>query len=111
MGPGIMDDQQVAPLQGGHGTVHGELVTVLAQGPGHVHRLRTGGVLLSGGGDVVVGPVNGGAHQVGGAGVHTHILLVNVLKMQHLGHQASVGPGHEPAQLTAELHALHTGGN
>ena len=49
--------------------------------------------------DVVVRAVHGGAHQVGGAGVHADIVLVDFLFMHRVGHQPAVGPGHIAAQL------------
>ena len=70
-----------------------------------------GGVLLAHDGDVVVGAVDGGAHQVGGAGVHTDILLVDVLLVEDPGDQVAVGGQHEPAQLGAQGHVAHAGGD
>ena len=111
MGPRVVDDQEVPRLQGGQRPVHGEFVAVLAQGAGDVHRLGAGDVLLPGGGDVMVGPVDGGTHQVGGAGVHSHVLLVDVLEVQHPGHQTAVGTGHKAPQLAAQAHIPHAGGD
>ena len=60
---------------------------------------------------MVVGPVDGRAHQVGGAGVHADILLVDVLLVEHPSHQMSVGGQHEAAQLGADGHIAHPGGD
>ena len=111
VGPGVVDDQQVPSLELRQHPVDGELVAVLAQGPGDVHPLRTGGVLLPGHGDVVVGAVDRRPHQVSGAGVHARVLLINMLEVEDLGHQTAVGGRHKPPQLAAQLHVPHAGGN
>ena len=63
----------------GQHPVDGKLVVVLAQAADHIVLVVAGSVLLAQHGDVVVGAVHGRAHQVGGTGVHTDILLINVL--------------------------------
>ena len=46
MGAGVVDDQQIPPLQRREHPVHGEFVAVLAQGPGDIVLVIAGGVLL-----------------------------------------------------------------
>ena len=94
MGAGVVDDQQIAHVDLGQHPVHRKFVVVLAQGPGNVVLVVAGGVLLTHDGDVVVGPIHGGPHQVGCAGVHPDVLLVDVLLMDGLRHQAAVRPKH-----------------
>ena len=106
-----MDDQQVANLNLGQHPVHGELVAVFAQRAGYVVLVVAGGGLFAHHGDVVIGPVDGGAHQVGGAGVHPDILLVDVLLVERPGDQVAVGGQHEPAQLGVDGHVPHPGGD
>ena len=59
---------------------------------------------------MVVGAVHGRPHQVGGAGVHADVLLVDVLFVDGPGHQMAIGPQHEPAQLRTDGHVAHPGG-
>ena len=66
-----------------------------------------GGVLLAHHGDMVVSAVHGRAHQVHRAGVHADILLVGVLFMDRLRHQAAVGAHHEAAKLRVNRHIAH----
>ena len=107
--PGVVNDQQVAQVDLREGAVDGELVVVLAQPSGHVVDVVAGRVLLTHDGDVVIRAVHGGAHKVGGAGVYPHILLVGMLEVRRLGHQAAVGGQHEPAQLGEDGHVSHPG--
>ena len=68
------------------------------------------GILLAQHGDVVISPVHGRAHQVGGAGIQANVLPVNMLLMQHRGDQVAVGCHHEPAQLGENRHIPHAVG-
>ena len=111
VGAGVMDDQQVADLNFRQHPVNGELVVVFAQGAGDVVHVVTGGVLLAHDGDVVVGPVHGGPHQVGSAGVHPDVVLVGLLLVEHPGDQMAVGGQHEAAQLGAQGDIPHAGGH
>ena len=111
VGAGVVDHQQIADIDLGQHPVHSELVAVLTQGAGDVVLVVAGGVLLARDGDVVVGPVDGRAHQVGSAGIHADILLVDVLFVDSPGHKAAIGPHHEAAQLAAQLHVPHPRGN
>ena len=40
---------------------------------------------------MMISPIDGRPHQVGGAGVHPHILLISMLEVEDLGDKASVG--------------------
>ena len=111
VGAGVVDHQQIADLHLRQHPVHRELVAVLAQRTSDVVLVVTGLVLLAHDRNVVVGPVNGRAHQVGGAGIHAHIVLVDVLHVQHPGHQVAVGSQHEAAQLGADGHVVHARGH
>ena len=61
-----------------------------------------GGVLLPHDRDVVVGPVHGRPHEVGGAGVDADVLLVNMLAVDGPGDQGSVRARHETAHFREE---------
>ena len=111
VGPGVVDHKQIPHVHLGQHPVHGELVVVLAQGAGDIVFVVPGGILLAHNGDVVVGPVESGTHQVRGAGVHPDVLLVDVLLVDGPGHQTAVGPQHEPPQLAAEGDVPHAGGH
>ena len=60
---------------------------------------------------MVVGPIHGGPHQVGCAGVHPDVLLVDVLLVGGPGDQTAVGRQQEAAQLGADGHIPHPGGD
>ena len=59
----------------------------------------------------MVGAIHGRANQVDGACVHADIVLVNLLFVDGLGDQASVGAHHKAAHLGADRHIAHAGGN
>ena len=59
--------------------------------------------------DVVVRAVHGRAHQVGGAGVDTDILFIDMLFVQHRRHQRAVGRQHVAAHLGKQRHIPHPG--
>ena len=111
VGPGVVDDQQIADVDLGQHPVHGELVVVLAQGAGDVVLVVAGLVLLAHDGDVVIGPVHGRAHQIGRAGIHADVVLVGLLLVEDPGDQMAVGGQHEAAQLGAQGHVTHAGGD
>ena len=104
VGAGIVDDQNIPHVDLGQAALNGELVVVLAQAAGDVVHMVQDGVLLAQHGDVVVGAVHGRAHQVGGAGIQADVLPVDVLLVEHGGHQVAVGRQHEPAQLGKDGH-------
>ena len=56
---------------------------------------------------MVIGSVHGRAHQVHGAGIHPQILLMNMLLVNHLRHEMSIGPRHEASQLRVHGHVPH----
>ena len=70
-----------------------------------------GDVLLPHDRNVVIGPIDGRPHQVGGAGIHPHILLVGVLLVEHPGHQVPVWGQHEAPQLGTQRHVPHARGD
>ena len=91
VGAGVVDGYDVANLDLRQAALNGELVVVLSQAAGDVVDVIQNGVLLAEDGDVMVSTVHGGAHQVSGASIQTHILPVDVLLMQHRGDQVAVG--------------------
>ena len=111
MGAGVMDDQQITNVYLRQHPVDGEFVAVLTQGAGDVVLVVTGQVLLAHHSDVVIGPIDGRPHQIGGTGVHPNIILIGVLLVENLGDQVAVGSQHEPAQLGAEGHITHPRGD
>ena len=102
-----MDRENVADLQLGQHAVDRELVVVFAQRTDDVVFVVAGRVLLAEHGDVVVRAVHRRAHEVGGAGVHAGVLLVDVFEVDYRRDQVAVGTQHESAQLRAQrrLHA------
>lgn len=103
----VVDDQRVAYLHLRQHPVYGELVVVLTQRAGDVVAVVALGAFLARHGYVVVRAVHGRAHEVAGGGVHADVVLVYVLHVQHLGHQAAVGSQHEAAHLGVDLHVAH----
>ena len=79
VGAGVVDADDVADLDGGQAPVDGKLVIVFAQAAGHIVDVIQQGILLAQNGDVVVGAVHSRAHQIGGAGIQTNVLSVDVL--------------------------------
>ena len=111
VGPGVVDDQQIADVDLGQHSVHGELVVVLAQGAGDVVLVVAGLVLLAHDGNVVIGTIHGRAHQVGRAGVHADIIFIGLLLVEDPGDQMAVGGQHKTAKLGTQGHVAHTGGD
>ena len=111
MGSGVVDEEQVSPVDLGELPVHGKLVIVFAEGADDVIGVVADGVLLAQDGDVVVGAVHGGPHEVGRAGVDTDVLLVNVLGVDGPGDKGAVGGQHETAHLRVDRDVIHAGGD
>ena len=111
MGARIVDKQKISLFDFRKHAVNGKLIVVLAQGTYHIVHAGTGLILPAHDRDVMVSAVHGRPHQVHGAGVHAHILLISVLLMNGLCHQGAVRPHHETSQLRAQSHIIHTGGN
>ncbi len=70
-----------------------------------------GGVLLAQDAHVVVGAVDGGAHKVGGTGVHADVLLVDMLLVDGLGDEGAEGREHEAAHLGEDGDVAHACGH
>ena len=117
MGPGVVNDEQVAALDLGKLPVHGELVVVLAEAARDVvgPRGRPRGLVRSARlphhGDVVVGAVHGRSDEVHGARVNAEVVLVDVLLVYGARDQAAVRPHHEAAHLGEDGHVAHAGGH
>ena len=60
---------------------------------------------------MVVGAIHGGTNEIDGTCVHADIVLVDLLFVDGLGDQASVGAHHKAAHLGADCHIAHAGGN
>ena len=97
--------------------INGELVVVLAQIARNVVRVcdrrrgLVGATRLAHHRNVVVGAIHGRADQIDGACVDTDIVLVDLLLVDGLGHQAAVGAHHKATHLGANRHIAHAGGN
>ena len=105
-----MDKQQIAAFNFRQHTVHGEFVAVLAKGAGHIVLVVAGLILLAQHRHMVIRTVDGRAHQVHGASVYAHILLISMLFVNGAGHQAAVGAHHKAAKLGIDRHIAHTVG-
>ncbi len=57
---------------------------------------------------MVVSPIHGRTHQIHGTGVHTQILLINMLLMNDPGYQMTIGSHHETPQFRVNRHISHT---
>ena len=114
---GVVNHEQVAHVDLRQLTVDGELVVVLTQVARDIVRVRDGGcgfvrtARLTHYRDVVVGAIHGRANEIDGACVDADIVLVNLLFVDGLGDQASVGAHHKAAHLGADCHVAHAGGN
>ena len=106
-----MDINDIPDLDLGQHAVDGKLIIVLAQAAGDIVLMVAGGVLLAQHGNMVVGAVHGRAHQVGGAGIHADVLLIDMLLMQHGRDKRTVGCQHKAAHLGENRHIAHTGGD
>ena len=111
VGAGVVDVEQVALVDLRQHPVNGELIVVLAQAAYYVILVVAGGMLLAHDRDMVIRAVHGGAHQVGGAGVHADVFLIGVLLMGGGGHQRAVGRQHKPTHFGKQLHISHASGN
>lgn len=98
----VVDGEDIADLQLGEHAVDGELVVVLAQPAHDVVLMRARLVFLAQHGDVMICSVHGGAHEVGGAGVHAGVFLVYVLEVYDGGDEVAVRPQHVAAELGAQ---------
>ena len=79
MSAGVVDGDDVADLDLRQASLDGKFVVVFAQTAGDVVDVIQERVLLAQHRDVVVSAIHGRAHQVGGAGVQTHVFPVDVL--------------------------------
>ena len=109
MGAGVVDHQQITGLNLRQHPVHSKFVVVFAQGAGDVILVVAGGILFSHHRDMMVGPVHGGTHQIGCAGVDPHVLFISVFEVSGLCHQTAVGSQHKSAQLGKDGHITHAG--
>lgn len=107
---GVVDIDQVIGQDLGQHAVNGKFVVVLAQTACHVVLEIAGVVLLAEHGDVVVGAVHRGAHEVGGAGIQTDVVLVDVLGVQAGRDQRAVGSHHVSAKLGEDRDVIHARG-
>ena len=104
-----VNEEVVAHVDLGKRAVNGKLVAVLAQAAHHVVDVVAGRVLLAEHAHVVIGAVDGRAHEVGGAGVHADIFLVDMLLMDGLGDEGAEGRKHETAHLGEDGDVAHAG--
>ena len=117
MRAGVVDYKQVAHVDLRQLAVDGKLVVVLAQVTRDVVGVRNGRCDLVGATrlahhrNVVVGTIHSGTNEVDGACVHADIVLVNLLLVDGLGDQASVGTHHKATHLGADCHIAHAGGD
>ena len=111
MGAGVVDHQQIAHGDLGQLALDGELVAVLAQGADDVVGLRGGGGFLAQHGDVVVGAVHAGAHEVGHGGVHADVGTVGVLPAEGAGDEPAVGAGDGAAAFHVDGERIEAGGD
>lgn len=97
MRAGIVDHKQVAHVDMRQLAIDGELVVVLAQIARDVVGVRDGrcglvvATQLAHHRNVVVSAIHGRTNQIDGTGVHADIVLVDLLLVDGLGDQASVG--------------------
>ena len=117
MRAGIVDHKQVAHVDMRQLAVDGELVVVLAQIARDVVGVRDGrcglvvATRLAHHRNVVVSAIHGRTNQIDGACVHADIVLVDLLLVDGLGDQASVGAHHKATHLGADRHIAHAGRN
>ena len=117
MRAGVMNHEQVAHVDMRKLAVDGELVVVLAQIARDVVGVRDGrcglvvATRLAHHRNVVVGAIHGRTNQIDGACVHADIVLVDLLLVDGLGDQASVGAHHKATHLGADRHIAHAGGD
>ena len=111
MGASVVNEEQVTDVDLGQHTVARKLVGVLAEPAHHVVAPGCGLALVTHHGDVVVGAVDGRAHEVGGAGVDAQVVVVGDLLVDHTGHKAARRRQHPAAKLGSKGHVTHTRGN
>ena len=98
---GIVDDHQVAHVDCGQVTLHGEFVVILAERTNHVVNVIQRLVFFADHGDVVVRAIEGGTHQVGHAGVEADVIAVDVFAVDGVRYQIAVGC-HDDAAIFRE---------
>lgn len=78
---GIVDDDIVAWNDFGEGALDGELIVVLAEGSCDIVDVVAGGMFFAEDGDMVIGTIEGGAHEVGHAGIEADIVAVGMFEV------------------------------
>ena len=99
MGAGIVDKQQIALLNFRQLPVNGKLIVIFTQAAYYVVHLGRFRIFFTQHRDVVIRTVHGRAHQVGCAGVHPDIFLVDVFFVDSPGHQGTVRRQHETSHF------------
>ena len=107
----VVDDDVIADIDLGQHAVNGEFIIVFAQPARNVIEMIAGRVLLAEDGDVVIGLVHGGAHEVGGAGVQTDVFLPDMLFVQYLCDEMAVGREHKTSELGEDGDVTHARGD
>jgi len=110
VGPGVVDDQDVADGERGEFAVDGEFVVVLAERADYVDYPGRRLILLADGRDVMIGPVHTRTHEVRHAGVDPHVLFVGFLEIDHPRDQETEWPGDRAAILHEDIDGIKTGG-
>ena len=97
--PGVMDHEDISFFYFGKRAVHSELVIVLAQRTGDIIDMIRFFIFLSGNGYMMIGTVQGGAHEICHRGIEADIILVLVRDMTHCAHKPAVRTCDAPPAL------------
>ena len=99
VGTGVVDYQNVAGFKLRQKSLLGEFIGVFADGTDHIPGCAVICALFPGNGDMVIGAVHHGPHQIRRRRIHTGIVPGSALDLRHLRHQNAVGAGDVAPQL------------
>ena len=109
MGAGVVDNQDITAFNGGQAAVDGEFVVVFAEAAHDVVGSVGFEVVFAHNGDVVVGAVHAGTHEIGHGGVESDVFFVGVFFVDGFGNQEAVGSGNDAAAFEGEGGGLEAG--
>ena len=111
MSASIMDKDLISQLNFRKLPIHGELIVIFAEAAGDVIYMVGRGVFLAQHGDMVIGAIHSGTHEIGRTSVQTDIVLIDFFLMDSRSHQAAVRAGHKATQLRVDSDIAPAGGD
>jgi len=106
----VVNHNGVARGQSGQQAIDGEFVVVFAKRAGNIIQDVVGAPFLADDGDVMVGAVKCGPHQVGHAGIEAGEFFVRVLDVQDFRDKVAVRAGDEASAFRKNFQGGHAAG-